>query len=222
MTERNVTDEQCLKIRRQTDDLVRRVEQGNLPYDQVRNYLQYLIEGKRLKVMKSFWIEKDGIIHFSVTSDGTTGPERIKRLEDKGFCISDFAKRLLNSSEFKPTNGITAEVAVLKGDLFSDGDRITKKIRAYAKKQKFTIPNAEIACLIREQFTDEDIKVMGLSWIIAMHEPIKDSDGDPSLLSTLREGDGHWLDAYWDEPDGRWNYNCGFGFAFVQSQVSST
>ena len=162
------------------------------------------------------WREQDGIIYFSVTSDGTTGPEWIKRLKDKGFCISDYAKALLNSSDFKPTSGITTEIAVLKGMLFSDSERITKKIRAYADKQDLTTPNAEIACLVREQFTDKDIKAMGLYWVIIMHEPINDSDGGPRLFAVHRNDDGAWLDAFWDEPGHGWSHD--YGFAFVCSQ----
>ncbi|MDO8590106.1 MAG: hypothetical protein Q7R69_02440, partial [bacterium] len=121
--------------------------------------------------------------------------------------------------DFKPTNGVTTEVAVLKGMLFEDNDRITKKIRAEADKRKLSKPNAELACLIREKFTDKEIEAMGLWYIVAMHEPINDSDGDPSLLIADRDDDGRWLCAYGGGPDYRWG--CGNGFAFAVSQVSS-
>src|SRR3989344_1798944 len=55
------------------------------------------------------WREQDGVIYLSVTSGSTTGPEWIKRLESKGFQLSKWAKDLLNSSDFKPTNGVTYE-----------------------------------------------------------------------------------------------------------------
>lgn len=162
------------------------------------------------------WREEDGVIYFSVTSDGTTGEEWIKRLEDKGFRVGDYAKSVLRSPDFKPTTGVTTEVAVLKGMLFEDNDRITKKIRIEAANRNFQTPNAEIACLIRELFTDEEIKAMGLTWIVAMHEPIKDSDGDPRLLSARRVGDGRWLDAYYGKPGSRWVREDGFAFAVSQ------
>ncbi len=103
--------------------------------------------------------------------------------------------------------------------LFEDNDRITKKIRTEAANRKLETPNAEIACLIRELFTDKEIKAMGLTWIVAMHELIKDSDGDPDLLFANRLDDGRWLRAAYDEPDRGWNR--GNGFAFAVSQVSS-
>lgn len=165
------------------------------------------------------WREQDGVIYLSVTSDGTTGPEWIKRLEKKGFRLSDYAKSVLRSPDFKPTKGVTTEIAILKGMLFEDRDRITSNIRDLASQRKLTTPNAEVACLIRENFSDEDIEAMGLIWIVTMHEPIKDSDGDPSLLIADRDGGGRWLDTYCDKPDSRWSR--GDGFAFAVSQVSS-
>lgn len=164
------------------------------------------------------WREQDGVIYLSVTSDGTTGPQWIDRLEGKGFRLSDYAKSILGSPDFKPTFGVNTEIAILKGMLFEDNDRITKKIRAEADKRKLSTPNAEIACLIRENFSDEEIVAMGLWWIVTMHEPIKDSGSGPDLLNANRYGDGRWLDACCDGPDAGWDRDD--GFAFVVSQVN--
>src|SRR3989338_2547198 len=136
------------------------------------------------------WREEDGVIYFSVISDSTTGEDWINRLESKGFCEGDYAKQVLSSQDFKPTSGVTTEVAVLKGMLFKDNDRATREIRAEADKRKLEKPNAEVACLIREKFTDRELEAMGLWWIVVMHEPINDSDGDPNLLSAFRYYDG--------------------------------
>lgn len=163
------------------------------------------------------WREEDGIIYLSVTSDGTTGEAWIKRLEDKGFRLSNYAKSVLRSPDFKPTSEVTTEIVILKGMLFADNDRITKNIRVEADKRKLEKPNAEVACLIREMFTDKEIEAMGLTWIVVMHEPIKDSGGVPRLLDVDRLGDGRWLNAYSAHPDSRWNHV--FGFAFAVSQV---
>lgn len=171
------------------------------------------------------WPKKDGVIYFSVVSDGTTGEQWISRLESKGYKVSDCAKGILRSPDFKPTSGITYNIAVLKGELFSDSGRVTKNIRAQAyagtftPNQKLSDPNAEVACLIREKFSDDELKAMGLNWIIAMHEPIKDSDCDPYLLGAVRDVDGSLLEALWDSPDCWWIRDS--GFAFVVSQVST-
>ncbi len=159
------------------------------------------------------WHEHDGVIYFTVTSDGATGAEWIARLKKKGFRVSDYAKQVLLSKNFKPTTGVTTEVAVLKGMLFEDNQRITKNIRKNAEDRKLETPNAEIACLIREKFTDEDIEAMGLVWIVVMHESINDSDGDPYLLGADRLVGGHWLCAYYVSPGSKWNRVSGFAFS---------
>ena len=174
-----------------------------------------------LKPVVRSWSEQDGVIRFTLPpTDNTTGPQWIERLETKGFKLSKWAKDVLNSQDFKPTNGVINEIVVLKGMLWNDNQRTTKNIRAEAGNRGFTKPNAEVACLIREMFSDEEIEAMGFIWLVAMHEPINDSVGGPSLLSALRGGDGQWLHAAFDGPGSGWLR--GRGFAFVASQVVST
>ncbi|PJA94127.1 MAG: hypothetical protein CO133_00585, partial [Candidatus Komeilibacteria bacterium CG_4_9_14_3_um_filter_37_5] len=61
-------------------------------------------------------------------------------------------------------------------------------------------------------FSNKELKEMGLYWIVIMHEPIKDSDGDPRLLSVDRGGDGSWLGTYFGNPDVKWHRDSGFAF----------
>ena len=161
------------------------------------------------------WREENGVIRFSVVSDGTTGPEWIKRLEKKGSRLSKWAMDVLKSSDFKSTSGVTYEVGVLKGTLFSENDRVTDKIRLEAVRRKMILPEAEIACLIRGMFTNEEIRKMGLYWIVTMHEPIKDSGGDPGLLSTDGDDVRSWLSAYYGRPVSRWHRGSGFAFCLA-------
>src|SRR3989344_3005062 len=79
----------------------------------------------RVSTPAHLWREENGVIYFSVTSDGTTGGQWIARLEKRGYRLSDYAKRMLRSPDFKPTKGVTTEIAVLKGMLFADNDRLT-------------------------------------------------------------------------------------------------
>jgi len=171
------------------------------------------------KAAEKCWREQDGVIYFTVTSDGTSGPAWIKRLESNGFKVSRWAKDLLNSADFKPTNGVVTKVAVLKGLLWDDSDRTTKNIRAEAEKRQLEKPNTAVACLSREKFTDQDIEAMDLWWIVTMHEPIKDSDGGPDLLRTRRGSVGPWLDAADVRHGDGWLR--AYGFAFVVPQVVS-
>jgi len=156
------------------------------------------------------------VITFSVTSDGTTGKEWIARLEANGFHISDSAKNILRSESFKPTSG-TYEVVILKEEFFSDDRMTTIKIREEAKNRKLSTPNPEIACLIREKFSDDELNDIGIFCVITMHEPIKDSWGDYRLLDAYYGDDCSWLSANYS--DNVWD--CSDGFAFV-SQVSNS
>lgn len=174
---------------------------------------------RRLEITKKMvrWSEKDGVITFTLpATDGTTGEQWIKRTEKKGNRVSDWAKSILRSPDFKPTTGVVYTVKVLKGELFSDSNRITKIIRTEAKKLGLTNLNAEAACLIRENFTDEELEAMGLWYVVVMHEPIK-ADGDLELLNVYRDCDGRWLDSCCGGPGSRWNRDGGFAFAVAQT-----
>jgi hypothetical protein len=166
------------------------------------------------------WREENNVIYFSVLSDGTTGEQWIVRLESKGYGVSDYAKSFLRSADFKPTSGVTTEIAVLKGVIFKDVDRVTKKIRKEASVRKFFTPNAEVACLIREMFTDEEIKAMGLGWIV-IHKPIKDSDGDFGLLGTGRADGRSWLGANYYGRSNQWSSSRGFAFAVSEVELDA-
>lgn len=166
------------------------------------------------------WTEKDGVITFTLSAtDGTTGEGWITRTEKKGNRVGNYAKQLLRSPDFKPTTGVTYTVTVLKGGLFSDENRITRNIRAEAKKRKLQTPNAEVACLIRENFSDKELEQMGLVWLAVMHEPIKDSGGVLGLLGGDRGGDGRWLGSCCYGPGDGWSRDV--GFAFLVSQVGA-
>ena len=159
------------------------------------------------------WREEGDVIYFSVISDGTTGEGWIHCLESKGFSVmSNDAKQMLCSPNFRPTSGVTIKVAILRGTFFKDEDRITRNIRAEADRRKLSKPNAELACLIRKNFTNEEIEAMGLWGIVAMHEPICNFRGDPYLLRVNRcEEDGD-LDRVGGESARSWGNDRGFAF----------
>ena len=182
----------------------------------IKSILNYTDEGERLSraLAEAFrmlyngdvatcipakkWTEGDGFIEFDLLPDGTTGPEWIKWHDENGYPLSDEARFVLNSPDFKPSPvGIPVKIRVLKGELFEDVKRTTINIRADAGNRNLEKPNADIACLIRKTFTNKEIEEMGLLWIITMHEPIDCSDSCPRLLGADRRGARPWLSAYY-------------------------
>lgn len=179
------------------------------------------------------WREEEDVIYFWVKSDGTTGDGWITRLGEKGFSVSERAKQVLRSQDFKPTSGVVTEVAVLKGVIFEHDDRFVENIRVRATHRGFTEPDVEVACLIREKFTDGEIEAMGLWWIIAMHKPvivnrvIDDLDESLHLGSSFqllsvhrcidnrgnKPNNNHGLDTYYGGYRARFPSVCGFAFA---------
>jgi hypothetical protein len=177
---------------------------------------RFLYEAPAAPELPRRWSEKDGVISFTTVSDGTTGQRWFTRLEASGKRVGPYAKSVLLSKDFVSTTGVTTLVRVLKGELWSDNERITRNIRAEADRRKFIKPNAEVACLIRDLFSNADIKTMGLTWIVAMHDPIEDSVGLPRLLTADRNDDDYSLDACLDHPGDGWRRVSGFAFALPQ------
>lgn len=170
---------------------------------------------------KRNWREENGIIYFSVTSDGATGEGWIKRLEKKGYEI--YPRDRFNavcSPDFNPTTGVTTKVAILKKIIDGRPGRTTKEIRDFAAEHNLVAPNAEVACLIRENFSDWDIKAMGLNDIVVMHKPIKHprSVNGKVLLSGGHSTGGHWPGVYGGDHDEWWDDDHNIGFAFAVSQ----
>jgi hypothetical protein len=161
-------------------------------------------------------VDDEGNIRFLLTSNGFTSEQWEQHLERRGWRIGDYARQVLRRASEVPTNGVTYNIVVRPGKKISDSDRITKKIRAAADKKGWLKPHWEVACLIRDTFTDEQLEQMGLWYIVTMHEPIKDSGGGPRLLYSDRFGGGRWLNASYGRPVARWHGYGGFAFAVPQ------
>ena len=179
------------------------------------NVLRVLRDELTLSEVVRSWSEEDNIIRFSVVSDGTSGANWIKRLEDAGHDVCTYSKQVLLSPDFQPTFGVTIDIVVMKGTLFLNDERITRNIRAEAVGRRYVAPNLEVAYLISEKFTERQIMQMGLWGIVTMHEPITDSAGNPSLLYAHCNGKSLSLSARNDSPFPWWDDGEGFAFAVL-------
>ncbi len=164
--------------------------------------------------------EKDGVIYVTLTSNGWSGPEWEAHFDRRGVELSPNARKILNSTQFKASKaGTSRPVAILKGELFSDEDRITKNIRAKAIELKLKKLDIETQCLIRDALTNKAINDLGLNWIVGMHEPVE-IGGGLGLLTARARGVVPGLGTGYVGPGFRWGR--GFGFAFDASQVLKT
>lgn len=154
----------------------------------------------------------------SLTSRDLTGGQAASELESEGFRVSDCAKDVMSKPAFTSTTGVTYQPVLIKGEEFSDAKRTTKNIRAEAARRGYLTPPAELAPLLRKNFSDDQIEALGLVWLVVMHEPITDSDGRPNLLGALRRDGGPWFDARYGRPVRRWARAA--GFVFLAPQVS--
>jgi hypothetical protein len=219
-----ITDEEIGKIQRKTNELVRRVSEGTITFDDVITGMQDIIEGKFRRLKLDFnhgkkWYGVDGVIYIKLISDGATGEEWIKRLEKRGIQLTQAAKDLLLSDNFKPTTGVIYTIAILKSDLFVEGDSTTENVICEALKRKMVTPNLEVACLLREMFWDKEIEEMGFYWVTIFHKPFEDNDGSLNFLSTDRDSDGVWLSVRCDKFNFGWGSHRGFVFEVSQEKV---
>jgi len=131
------------------------------------------------------WRRQKDRIHFSVTSAGTTGMQWYDRLRAKRSMVDRYAQDVLKSEDvWRLEEGETIEVVVLYSQFFSHGEHDYKSIcgRDNSFGEAFGTLNHEVACIICNQFTIEDMKMMGLSSIVVMSEPV-----EGKLLSVERE-----------------------------------
>ncbi len=176
------------------------------------NFIDWINNGCKVivKSVKHFFL-------LEVVSDGRNGEQFIASLKEKGFRIGDYAMQVLRKKDFIPTKGTKYKPVVIFGkEIEEDSERTTENIRKIAKDRGYITPPAELAPLLREKISDKEIEEMGVWALIVMHEPIKDSGGNPKLLLLDRRDDGQWLDTCNDYPGRRWDREDGFVFLAPQ------
>lgn len=159
----------------------------------------------------------------TVKTLGLTGPQWIERLEKNKYRIGSYAKEILNSPDFKPCeSGEQIEIAFISVKDMDKSLATTQEIKAYAKSKGYGNAYPEIALLVREAISDEEMEKMGFWYIASLHDPIKDSDGLPSVLRAYRSDGGRWVDACWDFPDDQWNTSGAFAFPVLASSPKTS
>lgn len=161
----------------------------------------------------------------TLTATGLTGKQWLARLKKGKYKVSSYAENLLLSDEFNKNiskKGTAFNVVVIPQIELGLGKYVTTaQVKEYAENKGWSIPTPEIALLLREALSNEDMEALGLWWVVALHEPIADRDGDPRVLGADRRGGGPWVRAYWGNPGEHWFADDGFGFLVPASSENS-
>ena len=194
-------------------DLFHKVQKGIITLDELALFTQR-------KNPFAFERNEHGHVVLSITGLDLTGEQEIERLLAAGFRVSDWAKSCLTSTKgdgydakHRLKDGRTYKVALVPGkEIKRDADRTTEALRKYAQRFGYEKPLAGIVPRIREAVSDEVMEKMGFWYIAGLHDPIKDSVGDPHVLRAFRSDGGLWLGASIDLPDFQWNAYGAFAF----------
>lgn len=148
-----------------------------------------------------------------LTSAGVTGKKWTARLENTRSGVGDSAKQILLSKSFVPTTGTVYHPVLIRGDEFAiDADRTNKNVREEALCRCYQTPPAELAPMLRETLSNEEIREIGLDSLVVMHEPITDSNGEPRVLGIGRFAYQEWIFGYYGHPGHQWDRQTGFVF----------
>jgi hypothetical protein len=194
-------------------------EMGSNPSEIMSEIIKKNVIGKAISTYLSEIKKPKSFIPLPViTSDLISGVQFISDLEKKGLKIGSYAEQILKTKEFNAsvTKGVTYYPGVIKGEEFSDGERTTENIRKEAIKRGGITPPAELSPLLRLNFSDAEIKALGLLYLIPMHEPINDSAGYPSFLGLYVLDFYNQFDAFRGYPTYKWHRETGFVFLFPQ------
>lgn len=115
--------------------------------------------------IKTGWEKTDDTVSFSVISDKTSGPQWLKRLKNKGVYVDDTAKKMLLSKDFKPTDEVVTKVVIFRVPYAMFGESSPEPI-AEAKGVIEAANGMELACLIRDKFTNQQFFLMGCSMLV--------------------------------------------------------
>lgn len=114
---------------------------------------------------------------FDLELIGMGGIEWIARLEFGGYSVGDYPKSMMAKFWPAPTGNLFTKVVI-----FPSTDNSFEEVCTSAISQGLKQPHPEVACLLREILNEGDIRAMGFSEIVVMHNPIKDRYGDHEVL----------------------------------------
>ena len=180
----------------------------------------------RKAMLDSLVKNEHGHYTFDITGLDLSGADEVARLQGGNYKVSDYAKSCFTSTKkdgYDAKHRLVAEqkyrvVLVFGNEIKRDAERTTKGFQDFAAKFGYAKPLAGIVPRIREVISDDLMKEFDIWYVAALHDPIADSDGYPSVLLAYRGGGGRWVSAYWVGPGRRWDDSGAFAFLVPASQ----
>ncbi|QQR78371.1 MAG: hypothetical protein IPJ68_04820 [Candidatus Moraniibacteriota bacterium] len=168
--------------------------------------------------------DKHGRILVTLTGRGWTNEEWSKHGETGGMNFTKWARDILGKPDYnekhrlEPGKQYTVALLFGKKEFDTDTERTTANLRARGERDygKSNDLRGELALLIREAISDEQLERWGIYYVAVPHEPIIDSDGSPDFLASYRYVVGQQLLAYCAYPGHYWHDDGAFAFPVSQ------
>lgn len=160
----------------------------------------------------SKWFVDGRIVYLAISSNGLTGRDLLRVLNESNIEFDQKVLSMLMSSDYITSNNTTIIVAIINGRLFQDRYRTSSRAKAYAKEKRFYAIGAEAAVSIRLKFTNDCVRAMGFEKIVVMHEPIEDESGTLRLINISTTNNRQYLTARSDNNSNPWSFDTGFAF----------
>jgi len=211
-----ITDAQYGHFHRKIDDLTRRVRNGHpRGIGWVNHEIQRIAEGRDAEIAHTFL----------VTSNGFSAEDWVRFLAESAALdiTSDTHETsvLLRRAQLRISRHVTHRLVILPSRTVARecGVRIAgltyTAVQESALRRSYIKPTLEDVLLVRLTISDEDIKWMGLSHLVGMHDPIMDASNRPRVLVHLHDLTTRHRCAYFHDGSSDVNWaTSAVGFVF--------
>lgn len=152
----------------------------------------------------------------NVEIGGRSAEQLISEMEQAGIYISNYAKSMLRSREFKP--GKNREEATLirltVADLGFKSSATTNQIYERAQILGLELCSPDTGPNYRLKYQNQPLN----EWFYIGMKQIVDADGDPDVFKLARSGGGLWLRGHWAGQRSEWLPGSTFVFRLRKSE----
>lgn len=146
---------------------------------------------------------------FEIEGTGDTGAEEVEQLRAVGFHIDDLTASCYQNNgpagydaKHRWLLGRKRTIALLPHDEISGSDCTFERLQALAATYGYSKASGGVIPLLRRVIDEDQMTEMGVPYVAALHDPIPNRDGDPSIL-TMHGGPR--LDIYGYCSGYKWN-----------------